>query len=154
MTNEIKALLKEYWDRGYKYIFQTCDEDIFITKLSFTDSASTEFLFSKHSKEAIYCPLTTFRELFDETPFRRIRINELIDEVDWYSVKKDTPVIIQNSRETYNAHFCKYEKGKVYVFLNGMTSWTARNTDKNTIYYLPKHSRAYLAPMEKRYKND
>lgn len=30
MTEEIKALLKEYWDRGYKYIFQTCDDDIFI----------------------------------------------------------------------------------------------------------------------------
>ena len=146
MTEEIKALLKEYYDKGYKYIFMTCDDDIFITKPSFTDKASTEFLLSKVSKEVIYCPLTTFRELLDETPFRRIRIAELIDEVDWYSVKKDTPVIIQDSNMSYYAHFCRYENGKIYVFASGMTSWTARNFKSNCTYHVPKDSKVYLAP--------
>ena len=77
-----------------------------------------------------------------------ISIAQLLGIVDWEKVKVDTPVIIQNPNGSYNAHFCKYENGKVYVFLNGMTSWTARNTDKNTIYYLPEHSKAYLAPEE------
>lgn len=128
MTNEIKALLKEYWDKGYKYIFQTCDEDIFITKLSFTDSASTEFLFSKHSKEAIYCPLTTFRELFDETPFRRIRIAELIGEVDWYSVKKDTRVIIdyKDGSEVLHRYFSYTTGDYIYVYSHGADSWSSK----------------------------
>ena len=127
MTKEIKALLKEYWDRGYKYIFQTCDDDIFITKLSFTDSASTEFLFSKHSKEAIYCPLTTFRELFDETPFRRIRIAELIGEVDWYSVKKDTRVIIgyKDGSEVLHRYFSYTTGDYIYVYSHGADSWSS-----------------------------
>lgn len=127
MNEEIKALLKEYWDKGYKYIFLTCDDDIFITKLSFTDSASTEFLFSKHSKEAIYCPLTTFRELFDETPFRRIRIAELIGEVDWYSVKKDTRVIIdyKDGSEVLYRYFSYTTGDYVYVYSHGADSWSS-----------------------------
>lgn len=124
----------------------SCDDDIFITKPSFTDKASTEFLLSKVSKEVIYCPLTTFRELLDKTPFRRIRIAELIDEVDWYSVKKDTPVIIQDSNRSYYAHFCRYENGKIYVFASGMTSWTARNFKSNCTYPVPKDNKVYLAP--------
>lgn len=148
MTEEIKALLKEYYNKGYKYIFMTCDDDIFITKPSFTDKASTEFLLSKVSKEVIYCPLTTFRELLDETPFRRIRIAELIDEVDWYSVKKDTPVIMKNSNGSYYAHFCKYEKGKVYIYQSGITSWSARNYEDDCTYCVPKGSKVYLATEE------
>lgn len=127
MNEEIKALLKEYWDRGYKYIFQTCDDDIFITKLSFTDSAPTEFLFSKHSKEAIYCPLTTFRELFDETPFRLIGIAELIGEVDWYSVKKDTRVIIdyKDGSEVLHRYFSYTTGDYIYVYSHGADSWSS-----------------------------
>ena len=144
MTEEIKALLKEYWDRGYKYIFQTCDDDIFITKLSFTDSASTEFLFSKHSKEAIYCPLTTFRELFDETPFRRIRIAELIGEVDWYSVKKDTRVIIdyKDGSEVLYRYFSYTTGDYIYVYSHGADSWSSNgvtNAHKTSVVRLAEN---------------
>lgn len=148
MTEEIKALLKDYYNKGYKYIFMTCDDDIFITKPSFTDKASTEFLLSKVSKEVIYCPLTYFRELLDETPFRRIRIAELVDEVDWYSVKKDTPVIMKNSNGSYYAHFCKYEMGKVYIYQSGITSWSARNYEDDCTYCVPNGSKVYLATEE------
>ena len=86
--------------------------------------------------------------MFDETPFRLIRIAELISEVDWYSVKKDTPVIIQDSNMSYYAHFCRYENGKIYVFASGMTSWTARNFKSNCTYHVPKDNKVYLAPEE------
>lgn len=82
----------------------------------------------------------------DETPFRRIRIAELIDEVDWYSVKKDTPVIMHNSKGDYYAHFCKYENGKIYIYQSGITSWTARNYEDDCTYCVPEDSKVYLAP--------
>lgn len=146
MTEEIKALLKEYYSKGFRYVLMSCDDDIFISKFSFTNKTPTDFLFSRLNDEVIYCPLTTLRELFDETPFRRIRISELIDGVDWYSVKKDTPVIIQDSIMSYYAHFCRYENGKVYVFACGLSSWTTRNFKSDSTYPVPKDSKVYLAP--------
>ena len=146
MTDEIKALLKEYYSKGFRYVLMSCDDDIFISKFSFTNKTPTDFLFSRLNDEVIYCPLTTLRELFDETPFRRIRIAELIDEVGWGNVKIDTPVTMHNSKGVYYAHFCKYENGKIYIYQSGITSWTARNYEDDCTYCVPEDSKVYLAP--------
>lgn len=127
MTEEIKALLKEYYNKGYKYVSLTCDNDIFITRNSYTDTASTAFLFSKEGKDAIYCPVTYLKDLFDETPFHRIRISELIGEVDWYSVKKDTRVIIdyKDGSEVLYRYFSYTTGDYVYVYSHGADSWSS-----------------------------
>ena len=128
MADEIKALLKEYYSKGFRYVLMSCDDDIFISKFSFTNKTPTDFLFSRLNDEVIYCPLTTLRELFDETPFRRIRIAELIDEVDWCSVKKDTRVIIdyKDGREVLYRYFSYATGDYIYVYSHGADSWSSK----------------------------
>lgn len=56
----------------------------------------------------------------------RERITQWLDEeyapqIDWSKVPVDTPVIIPNNKKR---HFCKYEDNKVFIFADGVTSWS------------------------------
>ena len=48
-------------------------------------------------------------------------------EVDWNKVKVDTPILVRAAEgaEWCKRHFAKYEGGRVFVWDNGKTSWTA-----------------------------
>ena len=48
-------------------------------------------------------------------------------ETDWSKVAVDTPILVRDSEECgwINAHFAKYQDGKVYSWAYGKTSWTA-----------------------------
>ena len=48
-------------------------------------------------------------------------------EIDWSKVEVDTPVLIKDreNEEWKKRHFAKYEYGRVYVWNNGSTSWSA-----------------------------
>ena len=48
-------------------------------------------------------------------------------EIDWSKVKVDTPVLVKDreNEEWKKRHFAKYEFGRVYVWNNGSTSWSA-----------------------------
>ena len=50
-------------------------------------------------------------------------------EVDWSKVKVDTPILVRDilKSEWIKRYFAKYENGKVYVWKEGKTSWTAIN---------------------------
>lgn len=51
-------------------------------------------------------------------------------EVDWSKVKVDTPVLVKDYKDSeiwIRRYFSKFEDGKVYVWSNGATSWTADN---------------------------
>ena len=50
-------------------------------------------------------------------------------ETDWSKVEVDTPILVreQEGAAWFKRHFAKYEGGKVYVWDNGYTSWTAYN---------------------------
>ena len=47
-------------------------------------------------------------------------------EVDWSKIKIDTPILVRDFEDAKWAkrHFAKYEDGKVYAWINGVTSWT------------------------------
>lgn len=53
-------------------------------------------------------------------------------EVDWSKVAVDTPILVRNKvdDEWKRRHFAKYDSqgGRVYVWLNGKTSYTSSNT--------------------------
>lgn len=137
----LEDLLKEGYVELFKYdgevyAINVCGESIKYRKYPFMG-------FTR--KDAIYLPMLSYLITGER---ESISIARLLGKIDWEKVKVDTPLTIHNPNGFYNAHFCKYENSKVYVFLNGMTSWTARNTDRNTIYYLPEHSKAYLAQLE------
>lgn len=48
-------------------------------------------------------------------------------EVDWSKIEVDTPVLVKDREndEWKRRHFAKYEHGRVYVWNNGSTSWSA-----------------------------
>ena len=48
-------------------------------------------------------------------------------EIDWSKIKVDTPVLVKNieNEEWKKRHFAKYESGRVHVWNNGSTSWSA-----------------------------
>ena len=48
-------------------------------------------------------------------------------EIDWSKIKIDTPVLVKNkeNEEWKKRHFAKYEFGRVHVWNNGSTSWSA-----------------------------
>lgn len=50
-------------------------------------------------------------------------------EVDWSKVKVDTPILVKDilKSEWIKRYFAKYENGRVYVWKEGKTSWSAVN---------------------------
>ena len=48
-------------------------------------------------------------------------------EIDWSKIKVDTPVLVKDreNEEWKKRHFAKYEYGRVHVWNNGSTSWSA-----------------------------
>ena len=50
-------------------------------------------------------------------------------EVDWSKVKIDTPILVKDilKSEWIKRYFAKYENGRVYVWKEGKTSWSAVN---------------------------
>ena len=48
-------------------------------------------------------------------------------EIDWSKIEVDTPVLVKDreNEEWKKRHFAKYEFGRVYVWNNGSTSWSA-----------------------------
>jgi hypothetical protein len=50
-------------------------------------------------------------------------------KVDWSKVKVDTPILVKDilKSEWIKRYFAKYENGRVYVWKEGKTSWSAVN---------------------------
>ena len=48
-------------------------------------------------------------------------------EIDWSKIEVDTPVLVKDreNEEWKKRHLAKYEHGRVYVWNNGSTSWSA-----------------------------
>ena len=55
-------------------------------------------------------------------------------EVDWSKVEVDTPILVRTveGTEWFKRHFAKYEDGRVFVWNNGKTSWTAPDDELMT----------------------
>ena len=55
-------------------------------------------------------------------------------EVDWSKVEVDTPILVRTveGAEWFKRHFAKYEDGRVFVWNNGKTSWTAPDDELMT----------------------
>ena len=48
------------------------------------------------------------------------------EETDWSEVEVDTKILVKDVEdgEWHERHFSKYEKGKIYAWISGLTSWT------------------------------
>ena len=55
-------------------------------------------------------------------------------EVDWSKVAVYTPILVRQGKSGrwFERHFAKYEDGRVFVWNNGKTSWTAPDDELMT----------------------
>lgn len=60
---------------------------------------------------------------------QRFDIGDLVGIVDWYKIPVDTPILVrdENDEKWEKGHFAKYENNRVYVWMEGRTSFTSRN---------------------------
>ena len=64
-------------------------------------------------------------------------------EIDWSKVEVDTPVLVKDkeNEEWKKRHFAKYEFGRVHVWNNGSTSWSACHMYDYKYAKLPENER-------------
>ena len=89
-----------------------------------------------HYLRELYQELVYYDEDFKWSSNKKWDIMEIYDcdnkliwkrkEVDWSKIPVDTKVLVKNSQdqEWERRYFAKYEDGKVYAFMNGVTSWS------------------------------
>lgn len=66
--------------------------------------------------------------MFDEKGIKNILtpLSKPEPEPDWSKVAVDTPVMVSNDGVNWcKSHFAKYDDNKVYIWLDGRTSYTA-----------------------------
>ena len=62
-------------------------------------------------------------------------ISELVEmnfeeTIDWSKVPVDTKILVSDNGKTwFKRHFDKYKNGKIYTWVDGKTSFSARNND-------------------------
>lgn len=127
MKKETEDLLRNYWYEGYKFVFITFDNAVFISKRLYGVDTKKELLLNLSNYEVIYLPIDELKDLFS-TNTRSVTIKKLVKVVDWNVVKVDTPVIVKRKGTgiTLKRHFKEFipESKKVVVFKSGYTSWS------------------------------
>ena len=69
-------------------------------------------------------------------------------KVDWSKVEVDTPILVKQGKngEWLERHFAKYEKGDVYAWVDGQTSWTGADKIKWKYARLPEDEESGKEP--------
>ena len=132
MRKYTEDLLRNYYREGYKYIFISLDDEIFVTKDILSVVTSKEVILNhKKCEEAVYLPIDELKDLLLNKvgiQDRNVAINELIEAVDWELVEVDTPVIVKrrNSYIALKRYFREFDSvnNKIAVFTRGCTSWS------------------------------
>lgn len=126
MKKEIEDLLKAYYKEGFRYLYMSHDDKLFVTKLVL------RYIFnSKQISENYYCnnvaflPIEELKDLVKEK--RIITIDSIITVLDWDNVKKGTPVIVRRGNLSLRRYFKEYNANldkSISVYKNGCTSWS------------------------------
>lgn len=128
LTQEgMEMMLKNLYQNGWRYISRIGQSDSFYVSVEepihdeggsgFTCRGARHYL-----EDALNVLIADALKVY-----KCVKIANHVDIVDWSAVKVDTPVKIFDDNGVFicNRHFADYHNGKVYVFLDGQTSWTA-----------------------------
>ena len=123
-----KWLLQKLYDRGFKYIFHAGGLGGYIATKQQPETLDNH-TYVGGSFERIDV-LSDLIPDFNEPNY--LDIGKCLGIVDWGKVAVDTPVKARVYNRTgalvwRNYHFAKYEKGNVYCWANGLTSWGVDN---------------------------
>lgn len=131
----IQLLLEGIKDTGCRYIYYDPEVDQYLMSVNEPVYQDGEFLCCVGNRITI----TNFfliDVLSDIIKDEYIDILDYIDETDWSKVPVDTKVLEDTDCiGPLHSYFAKYENGKVYVWANGRTSWSA--FDEDSVISLP-----------------
>lgn len=127
MNKETENLLKKYWYKGYRFIFMSKDNDIFVTKQILGFNTDSNYIFSKPCQEVVLLPINELKPLFTDKN-KSINISDVVNIIDWSTIEVDTPVVVKR-RGTYiilKRYFKEFNvvHQRVGVFRHGCTSWS------------------------------
>lgn len=128
LTQEgMEMMLKHLYKNGWRYIKRIGQSDSFYVSVEEPVYNEDGSGYTCHG--ARYYLEDTLNVLIADAlkVYNCVKITNHVDIVDWSAVKVDTPVKIfhDNGSLAYRRHFADYRDGKVYVFPDGKTSWTA-----------------------------
>lgn len=123
-----KWLLQKLYDRGFKYIFHSGGLGGYLaTKQQPKTKNDRTYIGGDFERIDV---LSDLLPDFNEPNY--LDIGKYLGIVDWSNVPVDTPVKARVYNRTgalvwRNYHFAKYEKGNVYCWAKGLTSWGVNN---------------------------
>lgn len=116
MKNEQKWLLQEMYNEGYRDI-KIEGVYAFFVNPTFIENGGN-FKIRDHT------PRIPCKVLGLNPNIRQYSIASLLGFVEWERVPVDTPIIVKTPYGEYKRYFAEYNKGKVWFFNNGATSWS------------------------------
>ena len=134
LTQEgMEIALKTIYKNGWRYIFrQGCLNEFYVSKEKPLYEEDDTPLYYPERKACLGDTLNTL--MSDAMKgYNYITIADHIDEVDWSTVKVDTPVLVGSCADGQltRRYFAGYNDGHVYTWDGGATSWST--DDENQI---------------------
>lgn len=132
LTDEVvNDFLQYLYDEGYRYLFvvtYTGAAAISKSKPTFSNGKCLE-------SAGFYTVLSGYahklgRLILNDT-YYCIDIGKKLNIIDWSTIEVDTKIRVRDRENDIwrRRYFAYYENGKVYVFCNGKTSWSAWNNN-------------------------
>lgn len=131
--------LKEIYDCGYRYIYHDPEIKYYMGSVNKPVFKDGEYINCVGDRIAIsyFFSVAILMDIMKEHDY--IDILDYIDIVDWSKVPMDANVYTETEcAGPIREHFARYENGKVYLWANGKTSWTASSEDY-VVSYSPKN---------------
>lgn len=143
LTEEgMDIMLKTLYNSGWRYIFKQGYLDrLYVSKDKPRYSENNVLIFNPENQAPLGNPLIAL--ITDALEGRNyVEIADYIDEVDWSTVKVDTPVLVKDYEDNawIKRHFAFYKDGKVYTWDSGVTSWSKEPTDSTSWWTYAKLS--------------
>lgn len=117
MTNEQKWLLEQMHQEGYRDI-KIIGVYAYFVNPDFIENGG-------NFKVRDHTPRIPCRVLGLSPKTDKYSIASLLGFVEWERVPIDTPIIVDTGLTKAKLYFAKYEKGRVYCFIGGKTSWSS-----------------------------
>nr|DAF78149.1 MAG TPA: Rho termination factor, N-terminal domain [Caudoviricetes sp.] len=123
-------LLQKLYDDGWRYIVADKYDNMYLTneKPSMFDDVDEVRISSCKKYIGVTgvmaaLPKLSANEVYD--------IAEKLGIVDWSKVKVDTPILVSGDGKTwYKRYFALFDKGKVFAWEYGATSWSIDSDDE------------------------
>lgn len=128
LTQEgMEIMLKTLYISGWRYIFRKEHRDEFCISKEKPSYSEYGRLIFQPQHQALLSDTSSMLIADAMKGYNYITIADHIDIVDWSTVEVDTPVEVfcDGDNMKCNRHFADYRNGKVYVWKDGTTSWSA-----------------------------